>query len=144
MRLRSQSEFEKGEYFERLVKAFLENDDLQGQFYDKVWHFRDWAAERGLPAKDIGIDLVAKHADGSGFCAIQCKFYAADHRIQKTDIDSFVSAASAKEFVSLVLVDTTLHDLSPNAQAVFDNVDREYHRISLAGFEIGQIVAQPD
>ena len=132
MRLRSQSEFEKGEYFERLVKAFLENDDLQSQFYDGVWHYRDWASERGLPAKDIGIDLVASHADGSGFCAVQCKFYAPDHSIQKTDIDSFVSAASTKDFVSLVLVDTTLRDLSPNAQAVLDHVDREYHRIALA------------
>ena len=122
MRLRSQSEFEKGEYFERLVKAYLENDDLQGQFYDKVWHYRDWAGERGLPARDIGIDLVARHADGAGFCAIQCKFYAPEHRIQKTNIDSFVSAASAKEFVSLILIDTTLHDLSPNAQSVFDNL----------------------
>lgn len=72
MRLRSQSEFEKGEYFEKLVKAFLENDTLQGQTYDKVWLFKDWAKERGLPSKDTGIDLVAQHADGSGFCAIQC------------------------------------------------------------------------
>ncbi|WP_168193103.1 restriction endonuclease [Rhodophyticola sp. CCM32] len=139
MRLRSQSEFEKGEYFERLVKVFLENDDLQSQFYDRVWHYRDWATERGLPAKDIGIDLVASHADGSGFCAVQCKFYAPDHSIQKTDIDSFVSAASTKDFVSLVLVDTTLRDLSPNAQAVFDNVDREYHRIALADLEKSRI-----
>ena len=42
MRLKSQSEFEKGEYFERLVKVFLENDDVQGQHYDKVWRFGDW------------------------------------------------------------------------------------------------------
>ncbi|MEM9050329.1 MAG: type ISP restriction/modification enzyme [Pseudomonadota bacterium] len=139
MRLRSQSEFEKGEYFERLVKVFLENDDHQSQFYDKVWHYRDWATEKGLPAKDIGIDLVASHADGSGFCAVQCKFYAPDHSIQKVDIDSFVSAASTKDFISLVLVDTTLRDLSPNAQAVFDNVDREYHRIALADLEKSRI-----
>jgi len=139
MRLQSQSEFEKGEYFERLVKAYLENDDLQGQFYDKVWHFRDWAKEQGLAAKDIGIDLVARHSDGSGYCAIQCKFYAPEHRIQKTDINSFVAASSSKEFVSLVLVDTTLHDLSPNAQSVFDNLDRDYHRIALTDLEKGRI-----
>ncbi len=139
MRLKSRSEFEKGAYFESLVKAYLENDALQKQHYDKVWHFSDWAKEQSLPAKDTGIDLVARHADGSGYCAIQCKFYAPEHRIQKTDIDSFVAAASSKEFVSLVLVDTTLHDLSPNAQAVFDNVDRDYHRISLSDLEKSQI-----
>ena len=139
IRLESRSEFEKGGYFEKLVKVFLENDDLQGQHYNKVWHFTDWASEQGISTKDIGIDLVARHADGSGFCAIQCKFYAADHRIQKTDIDSFISAASSKEFVSLVLVDTTLHDLSPNAQSVLDNVDRDYHRISLTDLEKSRI-----
>jgi len=139
MRLQSQSEFEKGEYFERLVKVYLENDDLQGQFYDTVWHYSDWAKEQGLPAKDIGIDLVASLADGSGFCAIQCKFYAEDHKIQKTDIDSFVSAASSQHFVSLVLVDTTLKDLSPNAQQVLDNVDRDYHRIALTDLEKSKI-----
>jgi len=139
MRLQSRSEFEKGAYFERLVKVYLENDALQRQYYDKVWHFADWAKEQGLPAKDTGIDLVARHADGSGYCAIQCKFYSSDHRIQKPDIDSFVAAASSKEFVSLVLVDTTLHDLSPNAQAVFDNLDRDYHRIALSDLEKSQI-----
>jgi predicted helicase len=36
MRLQSKSEFEKGEYFEKLVKVFLENDTLQGQNFDKV------------------------------------------------------------------------------------------------------------
>jgi predicted helicase len=70
MRLRSLSEFEKGEYFEKLVKVFLEEDTLQGQDYDKVWLFKDWAFERGLPITDTEIDFVARHADGSGFCAI--------------------------------------------------------------------------
>ena len=63
IRFQSKTEFEKGQYFERLVKAFLENDDIQGQFYDKIWHFSDWAKEHGKPAKDIGIDLVARHSD---------------------------------------------------------------------------------
>ena len=139
LRLRSRSEFEKGEYFERLVKVFFENDDIQSQHYDEVWHFRDWAKEQGLQAKDIGIDLVARLRDGSGFCAIQCKFYDADHRIQKPEIDSFISAASSKHFVSLVLVDTTLHDLSPNAQSVLDHLDRDYHRIALSDLEKSRI-----
>lgn len=138
-RLQSKSEFEKGHYFERLVKVYLENDDLQGQYYDKVWQFSDWAKGQGRPEKDIGIDLVARHSDGSGFCAIQCKFYAADHRIQKPDIDSFISAASTKDFVSLVLVDTTIKDLSPNAQQVLDDLDRDYHRIALSDLEKSRV-----
>ena len=139
LRLQSQSEFEKGEYFERLVKVYLENDDLQGQYYDQVWRYADWAKENNRPAKDIGIDLVASLSDGSGLCAIQCKFYAEDHRIQKADIDSFISAAATTDFVSLVLIDTTLHDLSRNAQQVLDNLDRDYHRIALTDLEKSKI-----
>ena len=121
------------------MKVYLENDDLQRQYYDKVWHYRDWAKESGRSAQDIGIDLVASLADGSGLCAIQCKFYAEDHRIQKSDIDSFISAAATAEFSSLVLIDTTLQDVSRNAQQVLDNLDREYHRISLADLEKSKI-----
>jgi predicted helicase len=67
IRLQSKSEFEKGEYFERLVKVFLENDSMHGQTYDRVWSFKVWAEEQGLPSNDTGIDLVARHSDGSGF-----------------------------------------------------------------------------
>lgn len=139
MRLRSLSEFEKGEYFERLVKVFLQEDTLQSQSYDRVWLFKDWAIERGLPANDTGIDLVARHSDGSGFCAIQCKFYASDSSISKKHIDSFVSAASTKDFVSLIIVDTTLRDFSTNLTAMLDNLDKDWHRISLADLEKSRI-----
>lgn len=139
MRLRSQSQFEKGEYFEKLVKVFLENDTLQGQTYDQVWLFKDWASEHGLPSNDTGIDLVARHADGAGFCAIQCKFYAAESSISKKHMDSFVSAASTKDFVSLVIVDTTLKDFSPNLTAMLDNLDRGWHRIALSDLEKSRI-----
>lgn len=138
-RLHSKSEFEKGEYFEKLVKVFLENDTLQGQTYDKVWHFKDWAIEQGLPSNDTGIDLVARHTDGSGFCAIQCKFYASDSSINKKHIDSFVSAASTKDFVSLIIVDTTLKDFSNNLKAMLDNLDKDWHRIALADLEKSRI-----
>lgn len=139
MRLCSQSEFEKGGYFEKLIKVFLENDTLQGQTYDKVWLFKDWAGERGLPSNDTGIDLVARHADGSGFCAIQCKFYAADSSISKKHMDSFVSAASTRDFVSLVIVDTTLKDFSINLKAMLDNLDKGWHRIALSDLEKSRI-----
>lgn len=139
IRLNSINEFEKGEYFERLVKVFLENDPLQGQNYDKIWTFKDWAAERGLPSNDTGIDLVARHADGSGFCAIQCKFYAAESSISKKHIDSFVSAASTKDFVSLVIVDTTLKDFSSNLTAMLNNLDKDWHRIALSDLEKSKI-----
>jgi len=139
IRIRSLSEFEKGEYFEKLVKVFLENDSLQGQNYDKVWLFKDWAKEQGYQEKDTGIDLVARHSDGSGFCAIQCKFYASDHSIKKADIDSFVSAASTRDFVSLVIVDTTIKDFSANLKNMLDSLDKDWHRIALLDLEKSRI-----
>ena len=139
IRFRSLSEFEKGEYFEKLVKVFLENDSLQGQNYDKVWLFKDWAKEQGYQEKDTGIDLVARHSDGSGFCAIQCKFYASDHSIKKADIDSFVSAASTRDFVSLIIVDTTIKDFSANLKNMLNSLDKDWHRIALLDLEKSRI-----
>lgn len=139
IRLRSQSEFEKGEYFEKLVKVFLENDTLQGQTYDKVWLFKDWAKERGLPSNDTGIDLVARHSDGSGHCAIQCKFYAQNSSVVKKQIDSFLAAASTKDFVSVVIVDTSLKDFSGNLNATLDNLDKPSFRIALSDLEKSRI-----
>ena len=63
----SRSEREKGDYFERLVRVFLENDDIQKQYYSRVVPFGEWAAEQGWNTTDTGIDLVATMADGSGF-----------------------------------------------------------------------------
>ena len=139
IRLNSQSEFEKGHYFEQLVKVYLENDTLQGQNFDKIWFFKDWAQEQGLPSNDTGIDLVARYSDGSGYCAIQCKFYASDSSISKKHIDSFVSAASTKDFVSLIIVDTTLKNFSANLVAMLDNLEKDWHRISLSDLEKSRI-----
>ncbi|WP_080462249.1 restriction endonuclease [Actinomyces gaoshouyii] len=49
-----------------------------------------WSARgrRGRP--DRGIDLVARRRDGSGMCAVQCKFYDPKHRVTKDDVDSFL------------------------------------------------------
>ena len=77
----ARSEREKGDYFERLIRVFLENDDIQKQYYSEVVSFADWAKAQGWSKTDTGIDLVATLADGSGHAAIQCKFYAAEHSI---------------------------------------------------------------
>jgi len=69
----SRTEREKGAYFERIVRIFLENDDTQKQFYSEVLPFSDWAKDQGWSQSDTGIDLVAKLTDGPGYAAIQCK-----------------------------------------------------------------------
>lgn len=66
--------------------------------------------EAGAPIRldltDTGIDLVAEESDGSGWCAIQCKCYAAGTRIGKPHLDSFISASARELFTARIFVDT--------------------------------------
>ena len=64
-----------------------------------VHRWADWPERievTGLGGNDIGIDLVAEHADGS-WIAIQCKCYDAKTRVGKGHIDSFLAASQIKD-----------------------------------------------
>ncbi|BBI70545.2 hypothetical protein HAALTHF_05320n [Vreelandella aquamarina] len=135
----STNEREKGDYFEKLVRVFLEHDDTQKQFYSSVVPFSVWAKEQGWSGADIGIDLVATLADGSGCAAIQCKFYAPNHVIQKPDIDSFISAASNDSFTRLIIADTTQKDFGRNTKETLDKLSKDWNRISLEELEASRI-----
>ncbi len=140
LRDRTSNDSELGTAFEKLVRVFLENDSTQTQEYEKVWLYKDWAKERPTyPQTDVGIDLVAQLRDGSGFCAVQCKFYQAEHTISKADLDSFISASATPDFSRLLLVDTSTQDIGKNAQNVFDNLTTQYIRIPLSELEQSRI-----
>ena len=140
IRKKATNSTELGNAFERLAKVFLENDATQTQQYSQVWHYEDWAREREeYSNKDIGIDLVGKIRDEEGFCAIQCKFYEADHSISKSDLDSFISASSTNDFTRLMLIDTSIQPIGSNAQTVFNNINQEYIRIQLSELEESRI-----
>lgn len=125
------TEREKGTYFERLALAYLKNDLVQVQQYSDVWTFGEWAAAHGEDGRDTGIDLVAKLRDEEGYAAIQCKFYSPQHRIQKRDVDSFLSASSRQPFARRVFIDTTEVDWSENADATIANQSIPVVRIGL-------------
>jgi len=135
----SRSEREKGDYFERLVRVFLENDDIQKQYYSEVVLFADWAKSQGWSTTDIGIDLVATLADGSGYAAIQCKFYAPTYSIQKPDIDTFISAASNDLFTRLIIADTTRKEFGKNAKETLDKLSKDWNRIGIDEIESSRI-----
>jgi predicted helicase len=138
-RAASTNEREKGDYFERLVRVFLTNDDIQKQFYSTVVPFAEWAKEQGWSNADTGIDLVATLADGSGYAAIQCKFYAPNHVIQKPDIDSFISAASNDLFTRLIIADTTQKDFGRNTKETLDKLSKDWNRIGINELEACRI-----
>ena len=121
-RAASRTEREKGTYFERLAVAFLKNDPGMTQEYEDAWLFSDWAKANRLDGKDIGIDAVAKIRGEDSYCAVQCKFYAEGYRIQKADIDSFLSSSQTRHFSRGLIFDTTGAPWSSNAEALLDEL----------------------
>ncbi|MFG1330776.1 DEAD/DEAH box helicase family protein, partial [Xanthobacter autotrophicus] len=132
----SVSEREKGTYFERLVKVWLENAPTQKTQFTRVLMFSDWASENGFPRHDTGIDLVAQLADNPGdWCAIQCKFYREGYRIQKADIDSFFTASGKRPFTRRLIVDTTGVQWSEHAEDALRDQIAATTRVGLSDLE---------
>ena len=108
------SEVEKGRLFERLMKAYFEQDPLYRDRFSNVWLWSEWTETRpDFKGGDTGIDLVAAERDG-GYCAIQCKCYAPGTRMSKAHLDSFVSASAREPFTARIVVDTG-DEWGPNA-----------------------------
>lgn len=140
-RTNSQTEREKGSYFEELTVAYLRNEATYADLYKGVWLFSDWASahpEFGINAKDTGIDLVALTRGSNEYHAIQCKCYAEDYRLQKKDIDSFFTASGQKPFAHRVIV-TTTNLWSDNADASLRNQQPPVTKIDLHDLESSQI-----
>ena len=132
----SSSEREKGTYFERLVKVWLEHAPTQKAQFSRVLMFSDWAKENRFDQRDTGIDLVAQLSDSTNdWCAIQCKFYGEGHRIQKADIDSFFTASGKRPFTRRLIVDTTGVQWSEHAEEALRNQIVETIRIGLSDLE---------
>ena len=134
----AETEREKGTYFEELIVTYLKHEATYRDLYSDVWTYADWARQQGIEGKDTGIDLVAKTQGTDEYHAIQCKFYADDHRIQKKDIDSFFTASGQKPFSHRVIVTTTNH-WSSNAEAALFNQQPPVVTIDLHDLENSQI-----
>ncbi|WP_375651102.1 DEAD/DEAH box helicase [Bartonella sp. OT172YNZD] len=135
----TESARDRGTSFEKFVIAYLTQDPLQCQEYEKVQTYCEWAKEHGEDGRDIGIDLVAKIRDEEGYAAIQCKFYSANHQIKKEDIDSFIAASGKKIFTRRILVDSTEGNWSNNADLTCEGQGIRIQRINLFDLENSQI-----
>ena len=131
------SEADKGTRFEELVCQYLLNEPVYKEQFSDVWRWMDWPGREGKP--DTGIDLVAERNDGAGFVAIQCKCYASDTTIQKSHIDSFITASGKKgQFVGRIIVSSTPH-WSKNAEDAIENQHPPVQRIDLNDLDAGVI-----
>ncbi len=126
-RKESLSEKEKGYRFERFIKAFLEKEPRFNHF-SRIWLWSDFPHNGGQP--DTGIDLVAEDNMNGGYCAIQCKFYKEDYKIQKADIDSFMAISGKEGFTSRLIV-STVNSWSKNAEEAIDNQQISVTRLGL-------------
>jgi len=132
------TEREKGTYFEGLIVAYLRNEASYRDLYAQVWTYADWAREQGLDARDTGIDLVAQTQGSGEFHAIQCKFYSAEHRVTRRDIDSFFTASGKKPFTHRLIVTTTAN-WNEHASDALQNQQPPVSKIDLHDLENSQI-----
>ena len=135
----ARTEREKGEYFELLVKNFLTNDPMYSDLFTDVWTYAEWAQTQGLDESDTGIDLVAKLAREEGFCAVQCKFYQKNYRIQKKDIDSFFTASGKKFSKMRLIVDSTAVEWGKKAEEALGGQTIPVTRLSLRDLELSPL-----
>ena len=134
----AKSKRELGTYFEELIQSYLRYEPAYADLYSDVWLLADVPDEYGVSKQDTGIDLVAKTRDNDQLHAIQCKFYDEEHRVQKSDIDSFFTASGQKPFSHRVIVVTSTN-WSPNAEAALFDQQPPVTSIDLADLENSQI-----
>lgn len=133
LRRASLDERDKGDRFERLVKAYLSNEPEWTARFENVWLWNEWPGRGNRP--DTGIDLVADRRDGEGLAAIQCKFYSEGHKVAKSDIDSFISASAKAEWTERYVFDTAA-GWTGNAEETLEGVAQ---RIDIASLDDARV-----
>lgn len=93
----SASESDKGRRFEELIRRYLLTDPTYASQFQWVCLWNDFFARDQLGKHDTGIDLVAKTKSGK-YWAVQCKCYAEDYYVSKSDMDTFIST-SGRTFI---------------------------------------------
>ena len=116
---------EKGQSFERLVKAFIERDKGQSSRFERVWLWTEWPDNGGR--HDTGIDAVAKERDSGDLVAIQCKFYSPSSTMYLSDISTFLAAVGETTFSSGIIVSTT-EKWGNNVENALENRDKPISR----------------
>ena len=125
----------RGTLFENLMKKYFLTDPIYRNRFKQVY---TWAECPDTSGSDEGIDLVAITHDDER-CAIQCKFYAEDHRLQKGDIDSFFTASGKTLFKERIIVSTT-DSWSEQAERALKGQDKVCDRIGLANLQNSKVV----
>ena len=127
---------DRGTGFEKLAQIYFRNEPKFQELFSDVLTFADWVREYAPSgsARDTGVDLVGVMRDGSGFEAIQAKFYSPDHTISKKELDSFIAASNRVDFISRRIIATT-GKWGDNAKTVMQTVEPLIHLTTLSDLE---------
>lgn len=132
------SEKDKGDRFERLMKAYLLTDPKYAFKFKKVWLWAEFPSRNDLGGNDTGIDLVALTNEGD-YWAIQCKCYQESSIIDKPAVDSFMTTSGRTfkgedlktySFAHRLWISTT-NKWNINAQEAIRNQNPPVSRINL-------------
>lgn len=137
-RAAARTEREKGTYFEDLILCYFRNEPKYRDLYETVWTYADWARDQGKNAQDTGIDLVARTRDTDEYHAIQCKLYAEEHRVRKSDIDSFFTESGKRPFTHRIIVAST-NNWTSHADSALNDQQPPVTKIDLQTLEESQI-----
>ena len=125
------SERDKGDRFEKLMKAyFLTKPEYRAQVSD-VWLWSDFPekSQFGTGGKDTGIDLVCKTYD-SEYWAVQCKCYQKNKKVDLGTVSTFITTSQfpfdvkgeKKNFAHRIWIDTTSDGFNSEAQNAIDKL----------------------
>jgi predicted helicase len=123
------SQRDKGDRFERLMKAYLLTDPKYAYKFKKVWLWNEFPGKDDLGGNDTGIDLVALTNEGD-YWAIQCKCYQEGTTIDKKAVDTFFTTSGRQfkgedlkttTFSYRLWIDTTGNPFTYNAYGAFKN-----------------------
>jgi len=137
----SYSERDKGNRFERLIQAYFYTDPKYTHLA-KVWLWNEFPYRKDFGGHDIGIDLVAQTTEGE-YWAIQCKCYQEEARINKEEVDTFLSTSGRSfednhgnrtKFSRRVWVSTT-NNWSSKANETLQHQDPPVTRINLSDLQ---------
>ncbi|MGO3652492.1 DEAD/DEAH box helicase [Vagococcus sp.] len=130
----SDTQRDRGTYFEYLVQAYLKNEPMYKNEFSDVWMLSEVPEEYEIPKVDLGVDLVARKHTGE-FVAVQAKFYQS--AIQKSDIDSFLGELGKSYYESGIIVAST-DKWGKNAEKALSDRD-DVIRIGLSDLRNSQI-----
>lgn len=121
---------DKGDAFERLICAYLKTDPQYQALFSSVCLWKNWEEREALGYKlpDTGIDLVAKFRDGSGYCAIQCKFY--ENAVAMSDLGNFFTLSGKGGFTQRLIIAT-----APLTKHAADALDGQTIPVSIITLE---------